>query len=232
VDELMAKLEDLVQKVESKVQELTRKINGLLSHIPSYLQWVVGKVEGLWNTFCSKMAEVWAWLDRRLPWPGNPFRLHSVGLEWNTKLGQPTHKRAGDIDSDELLVDDSWTGTSAEGYKSHIGDQQAALTSVAGLAGTVMSAMNTMKTGIFAFWAGIVVGFIALLGGIVGAVTATGTVVGIPVGVALGIAAVAAFAAAAAAAELVLWLTCNDARDSINTAVGYADSWPKFAVTV
>jgi uncharacterized membrane protein YccF (DUF307 family) len=97
------------------------------------------------------------------------------------------------------------------------------------MAATVASALNSVKSGIWAFWAGVVLAVIALVGGIIGAVTASGTIVGIPVGVAAAILAVVGFLGAAGAGVLVLVNQCGDAADSLRTAQAYVDPWPTFA---
>ena len=228
----MAKVRSLLAKVQSKFDELTSKINRLLSHVPSYLHWVIAKVDKLWSELCAKMTELFDWFRKTLPAPGNPILLHQIGQAWNTALGLPAHKRSNEVDSDALLVDDTWTGTSAEAYKSHIDDQRGALNSVGTVAGAIASAMNTMKTGIWSFWIGVGVALIAFVGGLISVATATGTIVGIPVALALGIATAAAFWGAIGAGCALLHFACSDSRDSINTTIAYSDPWPKFAVTV
>lgn len=231
MDDVIAKVQQLLQKVESKFEELRNKVNSVLSHVPFFLKWVISKVEDLWNKLLDKISEFWDWFTDKLAYAGDPFLLHDTGQRWNTELGMPTDRRASQVDSDALLVDDTWTGSAAAAYKSRIGEQKSALEAVgSSLATTVSSALNSMKTGIIAFWTGVAVGLVALIGGIIGAVTASGTIIGIPVGVAVAIAAVLAFLAAAGGGVLVLKSSCDDAADSMNTTRGYADPWPSFAL--
>ena len=169
IDDIVAKIKALLEKVRSKVEALASRINSLLSHVPRLLSWVIDKVQELWNKLVAKLSEFWDWFTDKLAYAGNPALLHDTGQRWNTDLGLPSHQRAEDVDSDDLLVDDTWTGTAAEAYKNKIGDQQLALDAVGqSMAATVASALNSVKSGIWAFWAGVVLAVIALVGGIIG----------------------------------------------------------------
>lgn len=231
MDDVITRVEQLLHKVQSKFDELRNKINSLLSHVPSFLHWVIGKVEDLWDKLCAKMKQFWDWFTDKLAYAGDPWLLHDIGTSWNTKLGEPAHKRANEVDSDDLLVDDTWTGSSAAAYKSHIGGQKDALNNVGqNLATTVSSALNSMKTGILSFWAGVIAGLIASGVSIALGAGESATILGIPPGVATVIAGVVVFLAAAGAGVRILKSNCDDAKDAMNNALIYADPWPDFAL--
>lgn len=229
IDEIINRIEGLLDKIEGKVDAIRDKINSLLSHVPSFLHWVVSKVEDLWNKVCDKIGEFWDWFTDKLAYAGDPGLLQSTGQDWNSKLGEPTHKRASTVGSDQLLVDDTWTGDGADKYKSHMGDQESALESVGQTyASAVSSTLNSLKTGVILFWAGVIAGLIALTTGIIAATAATGTIIGIPAALASIIFAIVGFLATAGGGVLALKLACSDASSSLQTLLGYADPWPDF----
>jgi hypothetical protein len=233
IDALIQKIVDKLNHIRDLVDQVTRKINGLLSHVPSYLHWVISKVDDLWNQFCDKMAEFWDWFTDKLAYVGDPFILKDTGEKWNTKLGVPTHKRAGEVDSDDLLVDDIWTGTSASAYKDKIGGQKDALTAVGQTyASSVQSALNTMKTGIWIFWIAVVGALVVAVAAFLAGIGAEGTIVGIPAGLFLQISAVVGFLIAAGGATVALKFAADDSASALRNLNSYSDDkWPSFALS-
>lgn len=231
INTLIQRINDKLNQIRDLINRITDKINGLLHHVPSYLHWVVSKIEDLWNRFCDKMTEFWNWFTDKLAYAGDPFLLKDTGEKWNTKLGVPAHKRAGEVDSDDLLVDDIWTGTAADAYKDKIGDQKDALNAVGQTyASGVQSALNTMKTGIWIFWIGIVGGLVVLVGGILVGLGAEGTIIGIPAGLLEQIVAVVGFLILAGGAVAALKFSADDSAAALRNLNSYSDKWPGFAL--
>lgn len=233
INSLIQRIEEKLNQIRDLVNQITNKINGLLSHVPGWLHWVISKVEDLWNKFCDKMSEFWNWFTDKLAYVGDPFVLKDTGEKWNTKLGVPTHKRAGEVDADALLVDNIWTGSSAEAYKSKIGDQKDALDSVGqNYATSVQGALNTMKTGIWVFWIGVVGGIVVLVGGFLVGLGAEGTIIGIPAGLLEQIVAVVGFLILAGGAVAALKLCADDSAATLKGVNTYYDEkWPSFALS-
>lgn len=232
IDEIINKIESLLDKIQDKIKWIEGKINGLLSHVPFFLKWAVSAIQDLWNKVCDKIEEFWNWFTDKLAYAGDPGLLQQTGQDWNKLLGQPTHKRAADVDSDELLVDDTWTGTAADAYKSHIGDQKSALEAVGQTYATaVSSALNGLKTGVILFWSGVIAGLISLLVGIVLATGATGTIIGIPAALATILGAIVLFLVTAGGGVLALKLSLGDTSSSLNTLKSYTDPWPNFVLS-
>lgn len=233
INSLIQRINEKLDKIRQLVEQITNKINGLLSHVPGVLHWAVSKIEDLWKTFCDKMTEFWNWFTDKLAYAGDPFLLKDIGEKWNTKLGVPAHKRAKEVDADDLLVDDIWTGTGAEAYKSKIGDQKDALDSIGqNYATAVQGALNTMKTGIWVFWIGIVGGLIELIGGFVAGAIAEATVVGAGPGLAEQILVVVVFLVLAGGATAALKLCADDSAAALKGVNSYYDDkWPSFALS-
>ncbi|NLU73172.1 hypothetical protein HCC61_10850 [Streptomyces sp. HNM0575] len=228
---LIQKIVDKLDRIRDLVNQVKNKINGLLSHVPSFLHWVISKVEDLWNRFCDKMSEFWDWFTDKLAYVGDPFLLKDTGEKWNSKLGVPAHKRASEVDSDDLMVDDNWTGTAASAYKSRIGGQKDALDAIGKTyASGVSSALNTMKTGIWIFWIAVVSALVVAVFAFVGGMAAEGTIIGIPVGLLAQIGAVVGFLLAAGGATVALKFAADDSASALRNLSGYSDKWPSFAL--
>lgn len=231
INELIQKIVDKLERIRDLVNQIKSKINGLLSHVPSYLHWVISKVEDLWNKFCDKMSEFWDWFTDKLAYAGDPFLLKDTGQRWNDDLGGPAHKRANEVDSDDLLVDDNWTGSAADAYKSKIGGQKDALNAVGQTyASAVSSALNTMKTGIWIFWIAIVSALVVATLAFIAGIGAEGTVIGIPAGLLAQISAVVGFLLAAGGATVALKFSADDSASALRNINNYSDKWPSFAL--
>lgn len=233
IDEIIEKINGLLDKVQGKLEELANKVNGILSHVPFFLQWAVDKFMDLWNTMLDKLGEFWDWFTDKLAYAGDPFGLGDAGERWNTDLGLTTKALADQIDDEhELLVDDNWTGTAASAYKEQVPEQEAALRSVGqSFATAVDSAMGSLKTGIITFWVIIAAGLIGLGVAILTATAAAGTVIGLPAAPVAVVAGVIAFLVAAGAGVTALYLGTTSAADSFRNARQYAADWPDFAVS-
>lgn len=232
INALIQKITDKLDRIRDLMKQIQSKINGLLSHVPVFLKWVISKVEDLWGKFCDKMSEFWDWFTDKLAYVGDPFLLKDTGEKWNSKLGVPAHKRAGEVEADDLMVDDNWSGTAATAYKSKIGGQKDALNAI-GLryASGVSSALNTMKTGIWIFWIAIVSALVVAVMAIVMGTVAEGTIIGIPVGLAAQIAAVVGFLLAAGGATVALNFSASDSASALRNLNNYSDKWPSFALS-
>lgn len=232
INSLIQKIEEKLRQINDIVNRVRDKINSLLSHVPGFLHWAVSKIQDLWNQFCAKMSEFWDWFTDKLAYAGDPFILQDTGDKWNTKLGGPAHKRAKEVDSDDLLVDDIWTGTGAEAYKSKIDGQKEALDSVGqNYATAVQSALNGMKTGIWVFWIGIVVALVILVAGVIIGAAADASIIGLPAGMAEMLAAVIEFLLVGGASIAALALLAHDSAASLRQVNSYYDDkWPSFAL--
>ncbi|NBE52158.1 hypothetical protein [Streptomyces boluensis] len=228
---LIEKVQAKLNQIRDLVNQIRSKINGLLSKVPAFLEWVVSKVEDLWNKFCQKMEEFWNWFTDKLAYVGDPFVLKDTGEKWHSELGGPAHRRAGEVEGDDLLVDDTWTGTAATAYKSKIDGQRNALNTIGRLyASSVSSALNTMKSGIWIFWITIVSALVVCALGFIAGIGAEGTIIGIPAGLLAQIAAVVGFLLAAGGATMALKFAADDSATALRNLNSYADKWPSFAL--
>lgn len=232
IDEIIEKINGLLDKVQGKLEELANKVNGILSHVPFFLQWAVDKFMDLWNTMLDKLGEFWDWFTEKLAYAGDPFGLGDAGERWNTDLGLITKALADQIDDEhELLVDDNWTGTAASAYKEQVPEQEDALRTLGQFATNVHSAMGTLKAGIITFWGAIVTALVGLAVAIVIATAAAGTVIGLPAAPVAVVAGVIAFLLAAGTGVAVLYLLADSAAGTFRDARQYATDWPDFAVS-
>jgi hypothetical protein len=232
IDEIIDKLNEMFDKIQTKVEELRQKANAILSKVPGFLSWAVDKFLDAWNKMLEKLGEFWDWFADKLAYVGDPFALHDKAGDWHTLVGLPGKNEADLIDEQhELLVDETWNGTAASSYREKVPAQEAALRSLGStFASTVASNLKTVAFGIAAFWIGVIAALVALVVAILSATAATGTIIGLPAVPFLVIAGILAFLLAAGAGLATLAFTSNQAAEGFRNVKMYATTWPVFAL--
>lgn len=233
IDEIIEKVNELLDKIAAKIEEIRQKVNSILSKVPGFLEWAVDKFLDAWNKMLEKLGEFWDWFTDKLSYVGDPFGLHGRGDDWHTVVGDPGKEMADSIDSDhELLVDGTWTGQAATAYQGQVPDQESALRSLGQtFASQVSSGLKTMAFGVAAFWLGIIAALVTLVLAIVAASAATGSIIGLPAVPVLIVSGIIGFLVAAGLGLATLAFTASQAADSFRNITRYATDWPEFAVT-
>lgn len=90
---------------------------------------------------------------------------------------------------------------------------------------------NDDSGAIIAFWAGLVVAVLTLLGALAGAAVATGTIVGLPAAPVLIGIGIATFLAAGGAGVAILYVAAGSARATIASAQAGITQWPQIATS-
>jgi|SRR5699024_1741915 len=221
----------LIADIERKVQELQDSINRMLDAVPTYLDWIFGRVRDGWNELLGHLEEFWAWIDRTVAQTGDYSALSQSADQWNLQVGEPVMAQSREVHAAELLVDDIWTGVAAEAYKQKVPQQQNTLQDIRNEYTTaIASALVTVKGGIALFWIGIGAALAALLGGIVGAIASAGTVFGLPAAPFIAGAAVLVAIAAISGGVWKLESDCSTANTQLTTAQSAGlQRWPTLA---
>lgn len=222
---------ELLQKIREKIDEIARLINAALSTLPAVMSFIADRVQDAWNAMLTKLGEFWNWCAEILSNVGNPFMLNGAADGWK-QMGV-TVSRINDTVTDlSLSVDDRWTGTAAEQYRQSVEPQRRANSSIlSDYAENVASAMTGLAGAIIAFWAGIVVASITLLGALAGAAVATGTIVGLPAAPVLLGLGIAAFLVAGGSGVAILYVAAGSSRATLTSAQAGISQWPRIATS-
>ena len=228
-EEIMAKVIELLGKIEDKIKYIEGRINDVLSHIPGFLSYIVHKVQDAWNAMLSKLEEFWGWFTDKLTYVGNPFVLNGAANGW--KLMGAKVARINDTITDQALsVDDAWTGRAADQYRESIDPQRTANTSImADYASNIADAMTTLAGAIIAFWVGVVIAIVTLLGALAGAAIATGSIIGLPAAPVLIVLGIVAFLVAAGGGVAILYVAAGGSRSDLSSTTAGVTPWPKIA---
>jgi hypothetical protein len=226
---LIAKINDVVGRIEAKTTELQNSINSKLHWLPGFLQ---DKVIAGWNKFTKFLKECWDALVEIFTNMGSPSTLWNTADAWSNNVGGPVSGEVQSAEAGSLEVDDNWDGTAADKYRQNLPMQKTALEKIkTTYTDGISSALSDVAKGIIAFWGGLIVALGSLVAGIIGALTSSATILGLPA--APFIAAAAALAAVGAfySGGLILKSVCSSAnstlRQKLNDNTGYRDGhWP------
>lgn len=228
-DQVIEKVLELLRKIEAKIEELTRIINAALSKIPGILHYIVDRVREGWDKLVAKLGEFWAWFADKLSYLGNPGLLNSAASEWKL-MGGKVARLNEDITDLGLSVDDRWTGYASDQYKQSVEPQRTANTSImSDFAEPIADAMTGLAGAIVAFWVGLGVALLSLVGAIAGGLTAAGTIIGLPAAPVLVVIGVVIFLASAGAGVAILYSSAATARISMQSTTKGISQWPLIA---
>ncbi len=231
IEPIINQIVALLQKIQDKIDWIAAKINRVLSYVPGFLSWVVDKVKAGWDLMVQKLAEFWMWFVDKLSYAGNPWMLTGAAEAWVARVGSPVSKINDTLSDASFSVDDEWVGRAANQYKQGLEPQRRANTSVlSDFAQNFGSALNAMSGAIWAFWIGVIIAIVTLIGGLAGAAAATGTIVGIPAAPVIICAAVIVCLVSLGGGVGVLYLTAGAARTTLASASAGISAWPKLAL--
>lgn len=220
---------ELLRQIQQKIDEITRLINAALDAVPAILSWVVDRVQEGWNQMLEKLAEFWAWFADKLSYLGNPFMLNGAAEGWKT-VGTKVARINDGITDMNLSVDDRWTGYAAGQYQQSIEPQRRANTSImSDFAENIGNAMSSLANAITAFWVGVALAIITLLGALAGAAVATGTIIGLPAAPVLVALGIAGFLVAAGGGVAILAVSAGGVRTTFASTQAGITSWPQIA---
>lgn len=209
----VARIQQLLDEVQEKFSWLVDKINGLLSRVPSWLDWAVDKFRDLWDWAIEKVNQFWGKVQEFVGYLGQPWDLNDAKERW-IALGNPVAARASKADRSQSAVDSAWKGRAADRYANALPAQKAALSAVQSkLANPMGPALGSLASALYIFF-GVVIGAIVAL--VVAHGVATGEAVSI-----LGLPAVPPTLATAYGAAIVVLIgaitNLNNAASNSNT---------------
>lgn len=226
---LIAKINEVLGRIEAKTTELQHSINSKLKWLPGALQ---DKVVAGWNKFTGFLSECWDAVVEICTNMGSPSALWSTADAWSNSVGGPVSGEVQSAEGGSLEVDDNWDGTAADRYRQNLPMQKTALERVKStFSDGISSALSDVAKGIMAFWGGLVVALCALVAGIIGALASSATIFGLPAAPFIAAGAALAAVGAVFSGGLILKSVCSSAnstlRQKLNDNTGYRDGhWP------
>ncbi|MBD3781169.1 MAG: hypothetical protein IE923_18150 [Micrococcales bacterium] len=233
MDEVVAEITELLERLDRKVAELAAAVSSALRGVPDLLTWVVERVEDGWDEFMRRFREVMLWIGDKLLYAGDPGELTETRDAWHAEVAAVTSALAERLDAGDLRTDDAWDGAAAEQYRQKVPEQQAAIRAIRDeFTAGITAALDQVRDGIVVFWCGAGAALAALVAGIIGAITATGTIVGLPTAPVLAAAAVLTALASLGGTLAVLTSQASSAESTLN-GVGSSGltAWPSFALS-
>jgi hypothetical protein len=227
---LIAEINSIVQRINSKTVDLQNSINSLIGWLPGFLQ---DQVIAGWNKFTGFLQDCWNSLAEIFTNLGSPSALWNTADAWSNNIGGPVSAKVQYAKAGSLRVDDTWEGTAAEAYKQTLPLQETALARMKfSYADGISTALSDVAKGIIAFWGSLIVALAALVGGIVSALASSATILGLPAAPFIAAAAALAANAAFLSGGLILKSVASSAnttlRQKINDNEGFRDGhWPK-----
>ena len=226
---LTARIIELLQKIEAKIEDIERLINDALSHLPAFLGYIADKVRHAWNAMLVKVGEFWDWFADKLTYVGNPWLLNSAANEWRLMGGKVA--RINETIADlNLSVDDDWSGRAADQYKESIQPQRDANSSImSDFADNIASAMSGLAGAIVAFWICVGVGLLSLIGAIIGAAVTAATVFGLPATPVLIVVGIVIFLGTVGGGLITLYIAAGNSRTDLSGTTAGVTPWPRIA---
>lgn len=239
---LIAKINELINRVKAKLIELQNAISAQLSSLPAFLR---DRALTKWANVTTVMNEAWrilaeagfsASIGTQTPEPlpvGSPSALYATANTWSDKVSGPVTGTVQSITAASLKVDDSWQGRAASRYLESLPSQTTALDKIRfSLCDGITATLAEIAKAITAFWTSVLLALLVLIAALAtAAVTAAGVlpaIILILVGLVIFLGTLASSAATlravCGAANVTLRQKLND-----NTAFG-GGHWPRTTV--
>jgi prophage DNA circulation protein len=226
---LLAKINEVVSRIESKTTDLQNSINSKMKWLPGPLQ---DKVIAGWNKFTGFLQDCWDALAEIFGNMGSPSTLWNTGDSWSNSVGGPVSAQVQSAEAGSLEVDDNWDGSAADRYRQNLPMQKTALEKMKStFSDGISSALSDVAKGIIAFWGGLIVALGALVTGIITALGSAATIFGLPAAPFIAAAAALVAVGAFLSGGLILKSVCSSAnstlRQKLNDNTGYREGhWP------
>lgn len=231
---ILDKINQWLDKIQAKLQELVDKVNSILARVPGWAERLLDGFMALWDKMLAKLDEFWQWIYGKLQYAGNLPWLDDTKESWHDSVGEPTYQETKNIEESDLSVDnpERWSGDAAEAYAGKIGGQKSAMEKVAQTYVTaITSALSSAHDGIRSFWIAVAVALVTLYGAFVLAVLSAATIVGAIASPEFIIGGIIAFLIAGVVGLDQLNSGMDNAREALDGSLKYnQDTWPSFAV--
>jgi hypothetical protein len=195
-----ADVEQLLGDVRAGLHEIVTCVEAICRAAEAALAGLPAAAAGGARTQVAELrwaaADVDSGLAELLAAPGDPALLRRAGAEWLNRVCAPVSRLVGVATLNAAQVDDHWTGTAAEAYRSTLPAQQAALAAVVATGQDVDATLAELAAALTKFWVAIGSACLATVFALAAALTSAGTLVGAPVAVGAGLAGMAALVTA------------------------------------
>lgn len=175
--DLLAKIDIRLHDIDATSGTLFDPSNRALVFLPpgvsDLLRDALVKLRDLMARFYDELAKVA--LN-----PGWPPGLFSAGNTWTATIGGPISGLAGNLGTDQLRVDNFWTGPAADAYAATLPAQQKAIEAIKQATDVLDGNLKKAGWGIIALWLGIITALVAYLLELTAEAGTAATVVGAP----------------------------------------------------
>lgn len=175
--ENLAKVERLINDVDTHVTTLFDRSNRAMSFLPGGLGEALGDALLRLRDLISKFFVEYAKIALN---PGWPFGLMGAADDWTGKVGGPISGLSGRLAADQLRIDNHWRGRAADAYASVLPSQQKAIEAIKATTDVIHTNLTKAGWGIFALWAGLILAIGAFVLELIAEAAAAATVVGVP----------------------------------------------------
>jgi len=232
MDEMVAKISAVFDKIEKKIDGLGETITHTLNSAPDILDDVIDKVVEGWNWFLGKLKDFWAWVNKLFGGVGDPSALHAASQAWATKVGNPVGALSADLGDSHRKLKNSWVGDASTAYADHLPEQKATLDSIGEkLSGPVGDALDSIGNAIADYWQNLLLIVVpAFVLAIIFAEGEAVTVFGIPLAPPTALVALASFIGAVEMLENTFSGVVETASGGMEAAASAVPgTWPTFA---
>ncbi|MEU4217348.1 hypothetical protein [Actinoplanes sp. NPDC026623] len=175
--ELLDRLDGKLKGIDSTSAKLFDRSNRAFMFLPPGLSGVLHaalvELRDLMGSLFEELAKI-------VLNPGWPPGLFSAGNDWTTKIGGPISEVSGKITTDQLHIDNYWTGSAASAYAATLPAQQKAIDAITQATNVLDGNLKKAAWGIIALWIGILTAVSSYLIELAGEAGAAATVVGAP----------------------------------------------------
>ncbi|MEV8506290.1 hypothetical protein AB0368_15850 [Actinoplanes sp. NPDC051475] len=175
--DLLAKMDTKLKDIDASSAKLFDRSNRAMLLLPpgvsDMLHDALVKLRDLMAKFFDEIAKV-------VLNPGWPPGLYSTGNAWTSQVGGPISSLSGKLTTDQMRIDNFWTGPAADAYSAILPSQQKAVEAIKQATDVLDSNLTKAAAGIVVLWIGVIAAVASYLIELVAESGAAATVVGAP----------------------------------------------------
>ena len=235
---LIEEINDLLDEIQQTFRDIEVAVNDAISSIPWVLGWMADGIRLAWDAACDKISEFWEFIDETVGSEiGNTTRIHTVEVFWAREVGGPVSAQVAVAEAGNLESDDAWQGDAAQAYRDRLSLHKAALAAVqTTLTNGIVGGLEKVRDALVVyFWAiiaalsALIVALLVAIGSILGGPTVVVGLLAVGGGILTAITAITVarfhLESKSNAAKMDMELVVNS-----STAFGW-DHWPAGALS-
>jgi len=175
--DLLARMDTKLKDVDQSSAKLFDRSNRAMALLPpgvsDMLRDALIRLRDLMAKFYEELAKIQFN-------PGWPPGLYSTGNAWTSQVGGPISSLSGKLSTDQLRIDNLWTGPAADAYAAILPTQQKAVDAIKQATDVLDSNLTKAAAGIVVLWIGVIAAVASYLIELIAETGAAATVVGAP----------------------------------------------------